>query len=73
MDPICCRVLQSTSPTASVMVYLFQNPKGAYLSVRVAFTTRISDHKMDLISREATNKAVPTIQRWTYCASTRGY
>ena len=26
MDPICCRVLQSTSPTASVMVYLFQNP-----------------------------------------------
>ena len=38
---------------------LFQNLKGAYLSVRVAFTTRMfSDHlRMTVLSREAINNA----------------
>ena len=37
IHPACCAVLHSTSPTATrVLVYTFQNPEGAQLSVRVA-------------------------------------
>ena len=58
--PVCCPALHSTLPTAAqVLAYTFQNPKGSYLSVRMAFTTMISRPlKIRLLrSHQATNEA----------------